>query len=118
MDSVLEYGNKGENSLSVNRYPPLSELTKMKEPYLSYVSDKYFIVFPYLNRNVFYAIKKNKNKPEVYKTIAVKGVNLTPTYPQMQNEEGYPNIRISYWNNVYYIFSVIKGKLKVLSFTV
>ncbi len=117
-DSTLEFQCNGENKLSINRYSPLSELTKMKEPYLSYVSEKYFIVFPYLNRNVIYAIKKDVNKLQVCKTIAVKGVNLTPTYPQMQNEEGYPNIRISYWNNVYYIFSVIKGKLKVLSFTV
>ncbi|OQP66226.1 hypothetical protein [Niastella populi] len=117
-DSTLEFQSNGENRLSINRYPPLSELTKMKEPYLSYVSDKYFIVFPYGNRNVIYAIKKDMNKLDICKTIAVKGVNFTPTFSQMQNEEGYPNIKIGYWNNVYYIFSVIKGNLKILSFTV
>lgn len=57
-DSTLEFQCNGENKLSINRYPPLSELSKMKEPYLSYVSEKYFIVFPYQNRNVIYAIKK------------------------------------------------------------
>lgn len=117
-DSTLEFQSKEENSLSINMYPPLSSLTRIREPYLSYVSDKYFMVFPYRNRNVIYAIKKDLNKLDVYKTISVKGVNLTPTYSQMQNEEGYPNIKVGYWNNVYYILSVIKGKLKVLSFTV
>jgi hypothetical protein len=118
LDSVLEFQSNEANSLLINRYPPISELTKIKDGYLSYVSDKYFIVFSYVNRNIIYAVKKDMNKLEVHKAIQVKGVNLTPPSSQMQDEMGDPNIKIGYYNNVYYILSVVKGKLKVLSFTV
>ena len=114
----MEFQRNDENGLSVNSYPPISELKKIKEPYLAYVSDKYFIVFPYEKRNVMYAVKKDLNKLEVYKAIQVKGVNLSATLSQMQEEEGDPNIKIGYDNNVYYILTVLKGKLKILSFTI
>ena len=117
-DSTLEFQSNNANGLSVHSYPPVSELKKIKEPYLAYVSDKYFIVFPYAGRNIIYAVKKDMNKLEVYKAVKVKGVNLTATLAQMQEEEGDPNIKVGYDNNVYYILSVIKGKLKILSFTI
>lgn len=116
-DSVLEFQSKG-NGMNVNSYPPLSELVTIKEPFLSYVTDKYFVAFSYLKRNTIYIIKKDIKKNEVYKTISVKGVNLTPTASEMQSEEGYPNLKIDCSNYVYYILSLIKGKLKVLSFKV
>lgn len=117
-DSVLEFKIKGEQDVSINRYAPVSGLTNITEPYLTYVSDKYFFVFSYLKRNAIYLIKKGLNKNEVYKTIVVKGANLTPIHAQVMDEEGTPNLEIDYSNNVYYIVSIIKGKLKVLSFTV
>ncbi|SEP03054.1 hypothetical protein [Niastella yeongjuensis] len=58
-----------------------------------------------------------KNILATGKTIAVKGANLTPTHQQVMDEEGTPNLEIGYSDNVYYILSIIKGKLKVLSFT-
>ncbi len=53
-----------------------------------------------------------------YKTIAVKGANLTPTQAQVMDEEGTPNLEIGYSENVYYLLSIIIGKLKVLAFAV
>jgi len=116
-DSILEFQSKA-TGISVNRYPPLSTLVTIKEPFLSYVTDKYFIAFSYLKRNTIYIIKKNVNKIEVLKTIAVKGANLTPSALEMQNEEGYPNFKIDCSNNGCYILSLVKGKLKILSFKV
>jgi hypothetical protein len=117
-DSVLEFKSVGETDLSINRYPPLAELGSIKEAWLSYASDKYLIVFNYLKRNAIYVIKKDTIKNTLYKTVAVKGANLTPTHQQVMDEEGSPNLEIGYSDNVYYILSIIKGKLKVLAFTV
>lgn len=117
-DSVFEFKNTKGADISVNKYPPLSELHAIKDPSLSYVSDKYFIVFSYLKRDKIYLIKKDSNKNTMYKTIAVKGANLTPTQAQVMDEEGTPNLEIGYSENVYYLLSIIKGKLKVLAFAV
>lgn len=117
-DSVLEFKIKGEQDVSINRYSPVAGLTTITEPYLTYVSDKYFFVFSYVKRNAIYLIKKDLNKNEVYKTIAVKGASLTPPKAQLMDEEGTPYFQLDCSNNVYYIFAIIKGRLKVLSFTV
>jgi hypothetical protein len=114
-DSVWEFQNSSPNAISVNTYPSISA-EKIADPFISYVTDKYFIVFPYTKRNVIYVIKKGINKNQLYKNISLKGYNFTPSQTDMENEEGNPNFKIGYSNETFYILSLTKGKLRILSF--
>jgi hypothetical protein len=114
-DSIYEFKGIG-NNIAINRYQPVSLNGKIKEPYISWVTDKYFLVYAYSKRDMIYAVKKG-TKSDVYKTISLKRFNLTPSSTELQNEEGYPKFRIIYSNNVFYTLSLIKGKLRILSFS-
>lgn len=113
VDSIYEFKVTGNNKIAINKYQPVS--LKISEPYVSWATDKYFLVFAYTKRDMIYAVKKG-TKSEVYKTISLKGFNLIPTATEMETEEGYPRFRIICSDNVFYTLSLNKGKLKILSF--
>ncbi len=114
-DSIVAIEANGINVLSSKRYPPIADLKTIKEPFLSYVSDKYIVVVPYTARNVIYLVSKNDFPYRIYKSFPVKG--CTPSDKQLQMEEGTPKFKTAYDGGRFFVAAIAGGHLRIFSFT-
>lgn len=114
-DSITAIEATGKNVISTKSYAPLAEMKTIKEPYVSYVSDKYFVVIPYATRNVISLVLKNDFPKRVYKSFSIKG--CTPDDKQVEMEEDVPRFRTAYEGDRFFVAAISRGHLRIFSFT-
>lgn len=114
---VYEFLANLPDSITVKEYAPIPFTKTIEEPYLSYVTDSYFICFPYKKRDVIYVLRKGEMKNVVYRKVQLKGFGFSPNADQLREEEGDPNFKIAYEDHVVYILTISKGKLIISAFT-
>jgi hypothetical protein len=114
-DSITAIEATGKNVISKKRYAPVADMKTIKEPFVSYVSDKYFIVIPYSARNVISLVSKNDFPKRIYKSFSIKG--CTPGDKQLQMEEGVPKFRTACDGDRYFVAAIAGGHLRIFSFT-
>lgn len=109
------YSEKG--IIKAKIYSPLSLNAEIKEPFVSYATDKYFVGFDYWKRTALYILMKGEKKHELVKTINLKDLDYKPSQAEIQKEEGQPNFKIAFDRGTYYVIALGKGKLKIKPFT-
>ncbi|OQP44649.1 hypothetical protein A4H97_09800 [Niastella yeongjuensis] len=114
-DSISALEATEKNGISLNRYAPVADMKTVKEPFVSYVSDKYFVVIPYVARNVIYLVSKNDFPNQVYKSFSIKGCK--PSDKQFEMEEGVPQFRTAYDGGRFFVAAIASGHLRIFSFT-
>jgi len=114
-DSIVAFEATGKNVISSKRYPPVADVKTIKDPFVSYVSDKYFVVIPYTARNVIHLVSKNDSPYRIYKSFSLKG--CTPGNKQLEMEEGAPNFKIAYDGKSFFVAAIAGGHLRIFSFT-
>lgn len=106
-----------DGMISEKIYPALSLNSELQEPFISYATEKYFIVFDYWNRSTLYFIDKVDEKNNIVKTIGLKDLSYTPSPVEIKKEEGQPNFKVVFDKSTYYVLALNKGKLKIKLFT-
>jgi len=114
-DSIIAFETTGKNVIGLKRYPSASNVKTIKEPFVSYVSDKYFVVTPYTARNVICLVSKNDSPNRVYKSFSLKG--CTPDSKQLEMESGSPFFKTAYDGEHFFVAAMAGGHLRIFSFT-
>jgi hypothetical protein len=115
-DNIVEFKSATGLKIEVKEFAPI--LVKgVKEPFISYADSGNLIGFDYWKRNKVYVFKKGIKDNAVIKTISLLGFNYTPTVEEINKEEGYPNFKIAYNKQLFYIIALWHGKLKITTFT-
>jgi len=114
-DSIIAFEATGNNIIGLERYPSASNVKTIKEPFVSYASDKYFVIFPYVTRNVIHLVSKNDSSNRIYKSFSLKG--CTPGDKQMEMESGNPFFKTAYDGKNFFVAAIAGGHLRVFSFT-
>lgn len=113
-DSIIEFEVNSKNVIGLKRYSPIADVKAIKEPFVSYASDKYFVVVPYSARNVIYLVSKNDYPYRIYKSFSIKG--CTPGDKQLQLEEGTPKFATAYDGERFFVAAIARGHLRIFSF--
>jgi hypothetical protein len=113
-DSIVAFEVAEKNAVSIKSYPPVSIGNAIREPFVSFASDKYFVVIPYTARNVIHLITKNDSSTRIYKSFALKG--CTPDRNELEKEEGNPNFKIAYDGKSFFVAALVGGHLRLFSF--
>lgn len=114
-DSIIAFEATGKNVIGLKRYPSTSNVKTIKEPFVSYISDKYFVVIPYTARNVIYLVSKNDFPNRIYKSFSLKG--CTPGSKQLEMESGSPFFKTTYDGEHFFVAAIAGGHLRIFSFT-
>lgn len=115
-DSIVAFEVDEKDAVSIKSYPPVSIVKTIREPFVSYASDKYFVVIPYTARNVIHLIMKNDSSNRIYKSFSLKG--CTPGSKELEMEEGEPNFKIGYDGKSFFVAALVGGHLRILSFSI
>ncbi len=116
-DNITEFRVLNNHTIQTKTYPPIDLTLNIKNPYITYSDENYFLGFPYKDRRNIYMFKKGIKSNVIHKKIALNGLDFTPSNIKIAKEEGNPNFRIGFCNGVHYIIILMNGKLKIMSFT-
>lgn len=115
-DIIYEFCVSKNYSINLKKIAPINYSKVMEEPYISYSIEDYLIAFDYWKRNAIYVLRKGTNTNEVIKTINLKGFKYPLSRAEIQKEEGIPNFKIGYSNGIFYLFALVRDRLRVSSF--
>ncbi|MBC9913374.1 hypothetical protein [Chitinophaga varians] len=99
----------------VRRDIDLNGFNKKEDAYFLYANKEFYVYYDMEKRDVLYFVnKQNLNVP--FKKIDIRKYNFKPTTAQREKEEDNPGLKLTYYNDAFYLVSWKQGQLQVFTF--